>query len=103
LFQKIAVQLSQGSPVIAEVAPGNPTHFVVITGWTTWSYSGSITGSKREVSSRRYVRAVKGGRRAHYDGTMGDYLINDPEAKKPGTKLFATYGAIINLYKVRRA
>jgi hypothetical protein len=102
LFNEIAGELRLGIPVIAEVAPGAPTHFVVITGWKTWAFSGTSGASSREFGSQVKVAAKRHGRGMHYDGTMGDFIINDPAVGAPGSLLFAKYTAIERLYRVRR-
>jgi uncharacterized protein YvpB len=96
VFNSIAGYIRQGDPVIAEV-PGNPkTHFVVITGWETWAFSGKSQWGKSEFGSQAKVRG-------HFNGIMGDFIISDPEAHGPRTHLFATYSNIMNLYAVKPA
>jgi hypothetical protein len=102
VFSEVAAQLRQGNLVIAMV-PANPEHFVLITGWETWTFSGTMSksGTFSELASRHKVQATK-HRAAHYDGTMGDFIINDPK-KGPETHLFATYSSIQRLMLVRPA
>jgi hypothetical protein len=103
LFGKIESTLKQGNLVIA-VVPGSPKiHFVVIKGWEKWSFSGGTGhGKSREFDSERLVPKTT-TRAKHYDGIMGDFIINDPEATGPRTHLFANYGLIYRLYVVRPA
>jgi hypothetical protein len=102
LFGQIESSLSQGKLVIA-VVPGAPIHFVVIKGWVKWSFSGGKgEGKSREFDSEWLVPKTT-TRAKHEDGTMGDFIINDPENKDPMARLFATYHAIERLYVVKPA
>ena len=103
VFNAVAGAIREFHPVIAMV-PGVPNyHFVVITGWETWAFTGKGQWGNRELDSEVFVPAKRGGRASHHDGVLGDFIINDPAVSGPGTHLFKTYNQIDALYVVQKA